>query len=123
MPIRSTKQTGMFLINMAEQKPESLKKRSRRRDGMSVRQAKHAARSNPPEIDPCPAGQTGGQYKPLTDPQIRQIYDTAIRILEELGMGESPAILTDRSLACGAYINDLGRLSFSRAMVEDILAG
>jgi trimethylamine--corrinoid protein Co-methyltransferase len=108
---------------MAEQKPESLKKRSRRRDGMSVRQAKHAARSNPPEIDPCPAGQTGGQYKPLTDPQIRQIYDTAIRILEELGMGESPAILTDRSLACGAYINDLGRLSFSRAMVEDILAG
>jgi trimethylamine--corrinoid protein Co-methyltransferase len=90
---------------------------------MSSREAKRALRSRPPEVNPCPPGQIGGQYKPLSDDEITRIYDTSIRILEELGMGESPDVLTGPALERGAYKNDLGRLCFPRAMVEDIVAG
>lgn len=93
-----------------------------RRGKISSREAMHALRSKPPEFDPCPPGQTGGQYKPLSDSEIQKIYDTALRILEELGMGESPDVLTQPALKCGATINELGRLCFSRSMVEDIVA-
>jgi trimethylamine--corrinoid protein Co-methyltransferase len=81
----------------------------------------HALRSKPPEFDPCPPGQSGGQFTPLGEEQIKSIYDTALRILAELGMGDSPQQLTDQALRCGATINDLGRLCFPRAMVEDIV--
>ena len=83
----------------------------------------HALRSKPPEYDPCPPGQVGGQYKPLSDSDLNAIYDTAIRILEELGMAEAPAVLTEQAVRCAAKINDLGRLCFSRAMVEDVIDG
>ncbi len=79
-------------------------------------------RAKPPEFDPCPPGQIGGQYKPLSDAEVKAIYETALRILEELGMGESPDVLTDQALKCGANINELGRLCFPRAMVEDIIS-
>ena len=94
-----------------------------RRGKTSSREAMHALRSKPPAFDPCPPGQVGGQYKPLSDADVRAIYDTALRILEELGMGESPDALKEQALKCGAQINDLGRLCFPRAMVEDIIDG
>lgn len=90
---------------------------------MSSREAKRAIRSKPPEVNPCPPGQIGGQYKPLKDEEVMRIYDASIRILEELGMGESPNVLTGQALERGAYENDMGRLCFPRAMVEDIVAG
>ncbi len=83
----------------------------------------HALRSKPPEFDPCPPGQIGGQYRPLSEEDIRAILGTALRILEEIGMGRSPDTLTDQALRCGAFINDLGRLCFPQAMVEDIIDG
>ncbi len=82
----------------------------------------HALRSKPPVFDPCPPGQVGGQYKPLDEAQIKSIYDTAIRILAELGMAESPRALTEQALARGATINHWGRLCFPGTMVEDIIA-
>jgi len=94
-----------------------------RRNRTSSREAMHALRSKPPAYDPCPPGQVGGQYKPLSDSDLNAIYDTAIRILEELGMAEAPAVLTEQAVRCGAKINDLGRLCFSRAMVEDVIDG
>jgi trimethylamine:corrinoid methyltransferase-like protein len=48
---------------------------------------------------------------------------TSMRMLAELGMGDSPQALTDQALKCGATINELGRLCFSRDMVEDIIDG
>jgi len=50
---------------MTQQKSESTRKKPRRRGSMTSREAKHALRSKPPEINPCPPGQRGGQYKPL----------------------------------------------------------
>ena len=90
----------------------SEKSRSRRHRGGS-RKAMQARRSKPPEINPAPAGPKGGQYRPLTDSQVEQIYNTSLRMLAELGMGDSPAALTERALECGATINELGRLCFS----------
>lgn len=93
------------------------------RRGTNSRAAKLAQRIRPPAINPAPPGPVGGQYKPLTDYQVKQIYDTSLRMLAELGMGDAPQQLTDQALKCGATINHLGRLCFSRGMVEDIIAG
>ncbi|MEM7173582.1 MAG: trimethylamine methyltransferase family protein, partial [Pseudomonadota bacterium] len=76
-----------------------------------------------PQINPSPPGQIGGRYRPLTEGELRAIYDTSLRILEELGMAEVPQVAEAQALKKGAFKNDLGRLCFSRAMVEDIVAG
>ncbi|MBX2823487.1 MAG: trimethylamine methyltransferase family protein [Gammaproteobacteria bacterium] len=83
----------------------------------------HERRGKPPVTDPAPRGSAGGQYRPLTEQQVGQILDAAFRMLEELGMGDAPEQLTEQALSCGAFINDLGRLCYPRAMVEDIIAG
>lgn len=82
-----------------------------------------AKRSKPPTINPAPPGATGGQYQPLTDHQLRQILDTSMRMLAELGMGDAPQPLIDQARSRGATINEPGRLCFSRSMVEDIVDG
>ncbi len=97
-------------------------RRQTRRGGVRSREAMHELRSRPPSFDPCPPGQTGGQYRPLSEPQIEAIYATALRILSELGLGESPPVLTQQALGRGATINRLGRLCFPRSMVEDIIS-
>ena len=96
--------------------------RGRRRRGRS-RDAMLAKRSKPPTINPAPAGPVGGQYRPLTEAQVQRIYDTSLRMLAELGMGEAPPELRDKALEKGATLNDLGRLCYSRDMVEDIIDG
>lgn len=101
----------------------SEKRKRTRRGKTTSREAMHALRSLPPAFDPCPPGQIGGQYKPLSDQDIEQIYDTALRILDELGMGEAPPALVEQAQKCGAHINALGRLCFSRTMIEDIIDG
>lgn len=88
------------------------------------RAARIAARTaNEAEVNPCPSGQKGGQYTPLSDAGLRDIMDTAYRILSDIGMAEVPQVLMDQALEKGANVNDLGRLSFSRSMVEDIVDG
>ena len=77
---------------MTEPKKQTRRSRTRR-NGTSSREAMHALRSKPPQYDPCPPGQAGGQYKPLSDSDLNAIFDTAIRILGELGMGEAPDLL------------------------------
>ena len=76
-----------------------------------------------PEVNPAPPGQPGGHYKPLKTHEIETIYRTALRLLAELGMGESPAELTQRCVQAGAFLNESGRLCFPSALVEDIVAG
>ena len=71
--------------------------------------------------NPAAPGQVGGQYRPLTEPQIDRIYEAALDLLSELGMGEAPPVLVEAACARGARVNELGRLSFPRAIVEDII--
>ncbi len=84
----------------------------------SGRKARHAQRAAKPEIDPCAPGQVGGFYKPLTEGEISRIFDTALRLLETLGMGEVPDRLRTDLLAAGALEAEQDRVLFPRAMVE-----
>ncbi|MDE2913907.1 MAG: trimethylamine methyltransferase family protein [Paracoccaceae bacterium] len=76
-----------------------------------------------PEVNPAPPGQTGGQFRPLSESGIRRIYRMALRLLSELGMGECPDVLVERSLEARAFRNADGRLCFPESMVEDLVAG
>lgn len=96
-------------------------RKAKRSGGRASRVALRTA--DTPEIDPCPPGQIGGQYRPLSDPDVERILDTAYRILDEIGMAEVPAAVMERALKKGARVNALGRLSFPRGFVEDIIDG
>jgi len=85
------------------------------------RRDRMAARARGPE-NPCPPGQRGGQYTPLSVPEIRAIYDTALRLLEQLGMGEVPDRLRGDLLRAGAVEAGNGRVLFPRALTEDAIA-
>jgi len=95
----------------------------RRRGKLTAREAMHARRAVAPEVNPCPPGVKGGQYKPLSDADIAQIYATALRILAQIGMAEVPDLLAQKALECGAQLNAAGRLCYPVSMVEDIVAG
>ena len=91
---------------------------SRRAGG---RAARHAKRAVPVAINPAAPGQKGGQYRPLSEGDCRAIYDTALRLLAELGMGEVPTRLRDDLMAAGC--TDLGnaRIGMPCALVEDAI--
>ncbi|MFZ7094002.1 trimethylamine methyltransferase family protein [Primorskyibacter sp. 2E233] len=86
-----------------------------KRTGRSERMALRAAK---PVVDPCPPGQIGGSYKPLTDEDIRRIYATALDLLERLGMGEVPPRLQADLITAGAVDNGADRLLFPPTLVE-----
>ncbi len=54
---------------------------------------------------------------------MQEIYQTALRILDELGMGDAPSVLTGQAMKFGAKTNRAGRLCFPNSMVEDVIAG
>lgn len=87
------------------------------------RKARLAHRARGPAENPCPPGQTGGTYRPLTEAGIRAIHDAALDLLERLGMGEVPEQLAQRLLAAGAVAGGDGRIRFPRALIEDVIAG
>ncbi len=88
------------------------------------RAARKAARLAPEvEVDPCPPGQAGGAYRPLSDAKLATICNEAFRVLEEIGMSEVPQVVQEQALAKGARLNELGRVCFSRSLVEDIIDG
>jgi trimethylamine--corrinoid protein Co-methyltransferase len=89
-----------------------------KRAGRRQRMAKRAAK---PAISPCAPGQIGGQYRPLSDADLKSIYRTALRLLSELGMGEVPARLHEALLAAGAVDTGAGRLLFPATLVEEAI--
>lgn len=88
------------------------------RGGRSARLAKRAAK---PEHDPCPPGQIGGMYKPLTEGELNTIYDTALRLLAELGLEEVPDRLWADLLAAGAQDSGTGRILFPAPLVQEAI--
>ncbi len=82
-----------------------------------------ARQADKPEVNPCPPGQLGGAYKPLGDADLKAIYSTSLRLLNELGMGEVPEAFKTLAISKGGQINRHGRLCYPQSMVEDIIAG
>ncbi|WP_425085201.1 trimethylamine methyltransferase family protein [Ruegeria profundi] len=89
-----------------------------KRGGRKGRLAQRAAK---PAFDPCPPGQIGGMYKPLGEADLRRIYDTALDLLEKLGIGEVPERLRNDLLAVGAVDNGRGRVLFPPELVEEAI--
>jgi trimethylamine---corrinoid protein Co-methyltransferase len=68
-------------------------------------------------------GLLGGSYRPLSDRDMERIHQTALDVLENIGLASPIPILREHALAKGCRIDERGRLCFPRALVEDILAG
>ena len=86
-----------------------------KRSGRERRMAKRAAK---PVLDPCPPGQIGGAYKPLSIPEMQRVYQTALKLLANLGVGDVPDRLHRDLCAIGARDNGAGRVLFSEEVVE-----
>lgn len=86
-----------------------------KRAGRKGRLAKRAAK---PVVDPCPPGQTGGAYQPLTTSDMQRIFETALKLLSNLGVGEVPDRLMRDLCAIGAKDNGAGRVLFPASLVE-----
>ena len=92
--------------------------RTKRRSG---RKEKLAQRAAPVAVNPCPPGQPGGSYQPLSEGDCRAIYDTALRLLDDLGMGEVPKALRDQLVAHGARVKG-DRVQLPPKLVEAAVA-
>ncbi len=95
--------------------------RSRRGGGRAARIAARSA-PLPEDMRPVRAGLNGGRYKPLTDSDMAQINETALRALEEVGLADAPPSGVEILTNAGAVQGDDGRIRIPRSLVEDMLA-
>ena len=92
--------------------------RRRRSGGRAGRIAERAA---PLKVDERPVrpGLAGGKFKPLSETDMQQVYDTSLSLLEDVGMGspvpEFVQVVTD----AGGHLDDSGRLRFPKGLVEN----
>ncbi len=88
------------------------------------RAARIAVRSAPlaEDLRPVRAGLAGGQYRPLSEDGVRRIHEAALDALEQIGLADAPRSGVEIMTTAGAVEGDDGRLRFSRALVEDMLA-
>ena len=96
-------------------------KRSGRAGGRAARVAARAAGPTEDEKAVHP-GQAGGAYKPLTDAECRAVYDTALTLLEEFGMGTPIPEFIEVVVPAGGWVDEHERLHFPRSLVEDAIA-
>jgi trimethylamine---corrinoid protein Co-methyltransferase len=62
------------------------------------------------------------QFWPLTFEEMRKIHQTALDILETIGMAKPPEFLIELAIKRGCFLNSEGRLCFPSALIEDIIA-
>jgi trimethylamine--corrinoid protein Co-methyltransferase len=94
--------------------------RSQRSGGRSSRQKLRTTKGSTP--NPAPPGQVGGQYRPLSEAETRQITTAALNLLNTLGMGEVPPKLAELFLSNGAERRADGRITFPVSLTEDTIA-
>ena len=90
---------------------ERLRARKRRGKGRAEGE-REPTRSVPP---------VGGRFQPLTSHDTDRIVETALEILADVGLADTPSSLCDAALAKGAQLSGRERLCFPRSMVEDAL--
>ena len=97
------------------------KKKRRRPARAGGRQARHALRAAGTEGNVVQPGLSGGVYQPLSERDMQRIYDTALDILENIGIADPIPEILRYALPGGCYQDDRGRLRFPRALVEDLV--
>ena len=96
-------------------------KATRRSGGRAARQAVRAA-PLAQDMRPIQPGMRGGTYKPLSDADIAKIHEAALVALETIGLADAPPSGVEIMTRAGAILGDNGRLTYPRALVEDMLA-
>ena len=93
-----------------------------RRRGRDARMASHEAPLAEAARGVWP-GVSGGRFKPLGDAVQAQVNDTALTLLETLGLSQAIPSMVRRVTEHGGRLTGDGRLLFPRALVEDVIAG
>ncbi|MCA3574616.1 MAG: trimethylamine methyltransferase family protein, partial [Aestuariivirga sp.] len=77
---------------------------SRRRGG---REARRALRSRPIPMAEAAVrpGMEGGQYKPLTEREMQRIHETALTLLETVGLAQAIPSCVEAMTAKGCWLN------------------
>ena len=90
----------------------------------SGRDARRAERSGPlpDHLRPVRPGMPSGRYHPLSDSDVNQIHQTALRLLAEVGLGDATESGVEIMTRAGCTMSSHGRLLFPRALIEDTLA-
>lgn len=87
-----------------------------------MRRGRKARLEKPPEQSAVRPGYTGGQYRPLSDADIKNVHRTILDVLENIGMADPIPVVQEKALERGCTLSDDGRLLFPRALVEDMIA-
>jgi len=90
---------------------------SRRAGGRSARIAKRSAEV-PLEARAVRPGMPGGAYQPLTQEQMIQIFDAALTLLEDIGMGQATPEFIALVTSAGGTLDQDQRLHFPKAVVR-----
>lgn len=93
---------------------------TRRSGGRSARRAMRAA-PLPEDMRPVRAGLEGGRYKPLSDSDITQVHESALEVLETIGLAQATPGCIKACTSIGVEYRD-GRLYFPRELVEHTIA-
>jgi trimethylamine--corrinoid protein Co-methyltransferase len=93
----------------------------RRRGGREARRALRA-RPVPAAEAAVRPGMEGGQYKPLSERDLERIHQSALGLLETVGLGQAIPSCIELMTTRGCFLNSRGRLCIPRALVEDTLA-
>lgn len=70
-----------------------------------------------------PAGFSGGRYVPLSEAEVQAIHETALELLETLGLSQATPGMVKAVTARGGCLTDQGRLIFPRKLVAAALDG
>ena len=89
-----------------------------RRSTSGGRKDRLAQRKAGPAQNPCPPGQVGGAYRPLSDNDVERIFQAACAILGDIGMGEVPARLHKDLCSAGAIETSRARLLFPKELID-----
>jgi trimethylamine--corrinoid protein Co-methyltransferase len=96
---------------------ETLAKRS---GGRSARIAKRSAPLSP-ESRPVQPGLSGGSFQPLSVSQMEKIFDSALELLEEVGMAQAIPEFIDLVTSNGGTFTSEKRLLFPRELVRSMI--
>lgn len=94
-----------------------------RRRGAGGRAARIRVQKTTTGNEAVRGGLSGGNYNPLTQTDMENIHQAALTVLESTGVSEHFPELLNLVLPKGAVVNEINRLCFPRALIEDILAG
>ncbi len=94
----------------------------RKRQG--ARAARRVARAKEPaeHLRAVHPGVQGGRLALLSEADMQRVNHTALRLLDEVGMADPTASVSETVIEAGGRLSAHGRLLFPRALVEDVLA-